>query len=149
MAVIEVCDICRKEVSKSDGITLDCSDWDGWDYPAGVHIRAERNYKVRICGKCKDNIIEYCKKRMLDKINRQNDPIYMPVICRFRNDYFEINNSIIDKDRIMIFEVENDFIKRKIPFDIQIKGPKGFETTTIIPKSDKNDFLIKYYQLYK
>lgn len=34
MAVIEVCDICRKEISKSNGITLDCSDWDGWDYPA-------------------------------------------------------------------------------------------------------------------
>lgn len=33
MAVIEICDICRKEVSKSDGVTLDCSDWDGFEYP--------------------------------------------------------------------------------------------------------------------
>lgn len=75
----------------------------------------------------------------------------MPVICRFRNDYFEINSGIkIDKDSVMIFEVENNLIKNKeIPFDIQIKGPKGFETTTIFPKSDKKDFLIKYYRLYK
>lgn len=62
MAVIEVCDICRKEISKSNGIALDCSDWNGWDYPAGVPIRTERNYRVRICDKCKDNIIKYCKR---------------------------------------------------------------------------------------
>lgn len=62
MAVIEVCDICRKEISKSNGITLDCSDWNGWDYTAGVPIRTERNYRVRICDKCKDNIIKYCKR---------------------------------------------------------------------------------------
>ena len=42
MAVIEVCDICRREASKENGITV--------------------NYKVRICDKCKENIIKYCKK---------------------------------------------------------------------------------------
>lgn len=62
MAVIEVCDICRKEVSKNDGITLDCSDWDGFEDLGGVPIRAERKYTIRICDKCKENIIKYCKK---------------------------------------------------------------------------------------
>lgn len=32
MAVIEVCDICRKEVSKSSGITLKCYDCEGWKF---------------------------------------------------------------------------------------------------------------------
>lgn len=63
MAVIEVCDICRKEVSETNGIALDCSDWNGLEFIAGVHpSRTKRNYKVRICDKCKKNIIEYCKK---------------------------------------------------------------------------------------
>lgn len=62
MAVIEVCDICRKEVSKSDGITLDCSDWDGLGYSAEMLIRTKRDYRIRICDKCKDNIIKYCKR---------------------------------------------------------------------------------------
>lgn len=34
MAVIEVCDICRKEVSETNGITLDCSDWNGLEFIA-------------------------------------------------------------------------------------------------------------------
>lgn len=62
MAVIEVCDICRKEVSKSDGIALDCSDWNGLGYFAEMPIRTKRDYRIRICDKCKDNIIKYCKR---------------------------------------------------------------------------------------
>lgn len=29
--------------------------------------REERNYKVRICDKCKENIIKYCKKNVRQK----------------------------------------------------------------------------------
>lgn len=63
MAVIEICDICRKEVPKANGITVNCSDWNGLEFIAGVHpSRTKRNCKVRICDKCKENIIKYCNK---------------------------------------------------------------------------------------
>jgi hypothetical protein len=63
MAVIEVCDICRREVSDANGITVNCSDWNGLEFIAGVHpSRIKRNYKMRICDKCKENIIKYCKE---------------------------------------------------------------------------------------
>lgn len=63
MAVIEICDICRKEVSDANGITVNCSDWNGLEFIAGVHpSRTKREYKIRICDKCKENIIKYCKK---------------------------------------------------------------------------------------
>lgn len=52
----------EKKYLKKNGITLDCSEWDGWDYTAGVPTRTERNYRVRICDECKDNIIKYCKR---------------------------------------------------------------------------------------
>lgn len=63
MAVIEVCDICRNEVYDGDGISVKCSDWNGLklDYWGGI-IHAERKYDVRICNKCKENIIKYCKE---------------------------------------------------------------------------------------
>ena len=63
MAVIEICDICRKEVSKYNGITIDCSDMKelGFDEYDNPYLK-ERNYKVRICDSCKENIIKYCKK---------------------------------------------------------------------------------------
>lgn len=63
MAVIEICDICRKEVSDANGITVNCSDWNGLEFIAGVHpSRTKREYKIWICEKCKENIIKYCKK---------------------------------------------------------------------------------------
>lgn len=66
MALIEVCDICRKEVSKTDGVSVKCSDWEGLSFIAGSPIREERKYTVRICEKCKNNIIKYCKKNIKD-----------------------------------------------------------------------------------
>lgn len=67
MAVIEVCDICGKEVTKTDGITLKCSDMDGLSFFGNDPIRAKRNYKIRICKKCVDNIKEYCKSQRESK----------------------------------------------------------------------------------
>ena len=62
MAVIEVGDICRKEVSETNGITLDCSDMKWLRFNGYDPCREERNYKVRICDRCKEDIIKYCKK---------------------------------------------------------------------------------------
>lgn len=64
MAVIEVCDICRKEVNKKDGITLKGIDWNGTSYTYGVPLKAQRKYKIKICDSCKENIIEYCRENM-------------------------------------------------------------------------------------
>ena len=55
MAVIEICDICRKEVTDTDGLTLTCSDIDGLGFFG--------NDPVRICKKCVDNIKKYCKRQ--------------------------------------------------------------------------------------
>lgn len=63
MAVIEICDICRKEVTDTDGITLTCSDMNGLGFFGNDPIRVKRNYKIRICKKCIDNIKKYCKNR--------------------------------------------------------------------------------------
>lgn len=63
MAVIEICDICRKEVTDTDGITLTCSDMDGLGFFGNDPIRVKRHYKIRICKKCVDNIKKYCKDR--------------------------------------------------------------------------------------
>ena len=62
MAVIEICDICKKEVSGADGITVDCTDLEGLQFIGEHPCREERKYKVRICDRCKENIIKYCKK---------------------------------------------------------------------------------------
>lgn len=62
MATIEVCDICRKEVTNTDGISVECTDWDGLSWIANSPIRDKRKYKVRICNRCKENIIKYCRK---------------------------------------------------------------------------------------
>lgn len=61
MAIIEICDICKKEVTKTDGITLKCSDMDGLGFFGNDLIKAKRNYEIRICKQCVDNIKEYCK----------------------------------------------------------------------------------------
>ena len=62
MAVIEVCDICRKEVSEENGIILECSDMEGLQFVGFFPVRTKREYKTRICDRCKENIIKYCKK---------------------------------------------------------------------------------------
>lgn len=63
MAVIEICDICRKEVTDTDGITLTCSNMNGLGFFGNDPIRVKRNYKIRICKKYIDNIKKYCKNR--------------------------------------------------------------------------------------
>ena len=64
MAIIEVCDICRNEVAKNDGISVNCSDMNGLKFVFGdpYLLPEKRKYKVRICDKCKENIIKYCKE---------------------------------------------------------------------------------------
>lgn len=61
MATIEICDICRKEVTNTDGISVECTDWNGLSWIANSPIRDKRKYKVRICNRCKKislNIVE-------------------------------------------------------------------------------------------
>ena len=61
MAVIEVCDVCKnKLLSDHDGITIKVSDMDGYKPATGWY---ERNYNIKICNSCKNNIIKYCKKK--------------------------------------------------------------------------------------
>lgn len=55
MAVIEICDVCGKQVSERDGISLKCSDMNGL-------LRSKRSYKIRVCNKCIDNIKDYCRE---------------------------------------------------------------------------------------
>lgn len=63
MAVIEICDICRKEVTDTDGITLTCSDMNGLGFFGNDPVRVKRHYKIRICKKCVDNIKKYYKRQ--------------------------------------------------------------------------------------
>lgn len=62
MAVIEICDVCGKQVSEQNGITLKCSDMNGLGFIGIEPTREKRNYKVRICDRCIENIKDYCKK---------------------------------------------------------------------------------------
>lgn len=62
MAVVEICDVCGKQVSDRDGITLKCSDMNGLSFIGTIPTRGKRNYKVRICDRCIENIKDYCKK---------------------------------------------------------------------------------------
>lgn len=62
MAVVEICDVCGKQVSDRDGITLKCSDMNGLSFIGTTPTRGKRNYKVRICDRCIENIKDYCKK---------------------------------------------------------------------------------------
>lgn len=64
MAVIEICDICKKQVDIKDGITVKASDMNGMDFILGNPVRGKRNYEIRICDKCVNNIKNYCKKNM-------------------------------------------------------------------------------------
>lgn len=62
MAVVEICDVCGKQVNLLDGITLKCSDMNGLHFIGIDPVREKRDYKVRICDKCVENIKAYCKK---------------------------------------------------------------------------------------
>lgn len=46
MAVIEVCDICRKEVSETNGVTLDCSDMEGLGFNGYDPCRATNAKRI-------------------------------------------------------------------------------------------------------
>lgn len=61
MAVVIVCDICRKEVSEQDGIDVTVSDWDGVKYSGFHAVRDKRKYTAKICDKCLENIKNYCR----------------------------------------------------------------------------------------
>ena len=62
MAIIEICDICGKQVNKKDGVYLECSDMNGLSFIGTQPIRSKRSYKIRICDKCIDNIKNYCRE---------------------------------------------------------------------------------------
>lgn len=62
MAVIEICDVCGKQVNKRDGVCLKCSDMNGLSFIGTQPIRSKRSYKIRICNKCIDNIKNYCRE---------------------------------------------------------------------------------------
>lgn len=69
MAIIEICDICKKRVSEREGITLSVSDMDGIEWIAGTPIRGERNYKIRVCDRCVENIKTYCRNNISEENN--------------------------------------------------------------------------------
>lgn len=48
MAIVEICDICRREVSKENGVTLKCSDMEGMKFDDIYPVREKRKYKIRI-----------------------------------------------------------------------------------------------------
>lgn len=62
MAVIEICDVCGKQVSERDGISFKCSDMNGLSFIGTEPTRSKRSYKIRVCDKCIDNIKDYCRE---------------------------------------------------------------------------------------
>ena len=62
MAVIEICDVCGKQVSEREGISLKCSDMNGLSFIGTQPMRSKRSYKIRVCNKCIDNIKDYCRE---------------------------------------------------------------------------------------
>ena len=61
MAIVTICDICRREVSEQDGVDITVSDNNGLDFFGGVPTRGKRKYTVKICDKCLENIKKYCR----------------------------------------------------------------------------------------
>lgn len=61
MAAIEIFDICGKQVSESDGVCLKCSDMNGLSFIGTQPMRSKRNYKIRVCNKCIDNVKDWNK----------------------------------------------------------------------------------------
>ncbi len=53
MVVIEICDICRQEVSNHNGITIVFSDMKGLGFRGDDPCIVQKNYKARICDKYK------------------------------------------------------------------------------------------------
>lgn len=64
MAVIEICDVCKKRLSECNGIELTASDMNGLDFVGIEQVRCRRKYKIRICDKCIENIKKYCKENI-------------------------------------------------------------------------------------
>ena len=62
MLTEEYCNLCGMPVNKTDGITVKCSDTKGLKHFCINPVPEEREYKVRICGRCVINITDYCKK---------------------------------------------------------------------------------------
>lgn len=56
MAVIEICDICGKQVGYQDGVHLNYTDVRERDF------LKRRTYEVRFCEKCIENIRDYVRK---------------------------------------------------------------------------------------
>ena len=52
MAIVEICDICRREASKENGVTLKCSDMEGMKFDDIYPVREKRKYKIRILANC-------------------------------------------------------------------------------------------------
>ena len=48
MAIVEICDICREEISKYNGITIVFSDMKGLGFRGDDPCIVQRNYKARI-----------------------------------------------------------------------------------------------------
>ena len=65
MSVIEVCDICKKEVKKYNGITVKA-----YDTHPGPKDDRQTNFDIRICSDCKNNIIKYCKKKKVSIVSK-------------------------------------------------------------------------------
>ncbi|WP_147354158.1 hypothetical protein [Clostridium sp. AF32-12BH] len=60
MAVVTVCDICRREVKNNEGIEVTCSDWKKF-IPGSKKYKYKRNYTAKICDSCVANIKNYCR----------------------------------------------------------------------------------------
>ena len=60
--IIEVCDICKKEISAHNGIYVRAEDFEGLSFCGDLPIREKRKYKLHICQRCVDNIKKYCNK---------------------------------------------------------------------------------------
>ncbi len=63
MAVIEICDICKKQIHTSDGIIIKYSDMAGFGFNENDRpIRKERNHEARICNNCISKIKNVAEK---------------------------------------------------------------------------------------
>lgn len=60
--IVEVCDICKKETSETDGIYVRASDFNGLCFGGGMPMRTRRKYKMHICQKCVEAIKKYCNE---------------------------------------------------------------------------------------
>lgn len=64
LAIIEICDICKKQVDEINGITLTASDMDGLGWIGNFPVREKRSYEIRICDNCIENIKSYCRSNI-------------------------------------------------------------------------------------